>query len=77
MLLLSIHPRYADLILSGEKTVELRRRRPRIKSGPGLIYATSPRMELVAMFRIEGVISVPLVLLWQAVRDAAGVTQVS
>ena len=75
MLLLSIHPRYVDLILSGEKTVELRRRQPRIKTGQGLIYATAPRMQLSATFQISRVQVGPLELLWQLVRDRAGVSR--
>ena len=75
MLLLSIHPRYVDLILAGDKTVELRRRRPRIKSGPALIYATAPRMELVAAFHIERVIVGPLGMLWKSVQDRVGVSR--
>jgi predicted transcriptional regulator len=75
MLLLSIKPKYVDLILTGEKRVELRRLRPRIDSGPALIYASSPRMELVASFRIVSVLRAPLGLLWQSVREVAGVTR--
>jgi predicted transcriptional regulator len=75
MLLLSIHPKYVDAIMAGEKTVELRRRKPSIESGLALIYATSPRKELVASFEISSVRRTPLVLLWQAVRDSAGVSR--
>lgn len=75
MLLLSIHPRHVESILSGSKRVELRRIRPRIKSGKALIYATAPQMELVASFRIAAVVHAPLSLLWQTVHDVAGVTR--
>lgn len=75
MLLLSIHPKYVDSILSGAKRVELRRLRPRVSDGQALIYATSPRMELVASFQIAKVTRAPLCLLWQAVRDVAGITR--
>ena len=37
MLLLSINPHYARLILRGEKTVELRRRAPRRPSDSWLV----------------------------------------
>ena len=75
MLLLSVHPRHVDAILAGTKRVELRRRCPRMTSGPALIYATAPRMELVASFRIEGVIRQSLDVLWQEVVDLAGVSR--
>jgi len=75
MLLLSIHPRHVDAILAGDKRVELRRRKPRMEQGRGLIYATSPRMELAATFRVASVTRAPLVLLWQLVHDTACVTR--
>jgi predicted transcriptional regulator len=75
MLLLSIHPRYVDAILAGSKTVELRRRRPRIESGKALIYASAPRMELVASFRVAKIVRAPLGSLWQAVRHVAGISR--
>lgn len=49
-LLLSIHPRWVDLILDGRKTVEIRRRPPR-EAAPGLpvlLYATAPVRAVVA-----------------------------
>jgi predicted transcriptional regulator len=74
MLLVSIRPKYVDLILSGQKTVELRRRGPRLNSGSALIYATSPQMEIVATFQVASIVRAPLGLLWESVRDVAGVT---
>jgi predicted transcriptional regulator len=42
-LLLSLKPRFADLLLSGAKTVELRRIKPRALPGTNVIvYASSP-----------------------------------
>ncbi len=75
MLLLSIRPRFVDAILAGAKRVELRRRKPRAESGHALIYATSPRMELVASFRVASVVHAPLELLWQSYGDLAGITR--
>lgn len=75
MLLLSIHPKHVDAILAGTKTMELRRRRPRVSSGDALIYATSPRMELVAMFRIGSVICTELDSLWRSVEGQAGISR--
>lgn len=75
MLLLSIHPRHVDAILSGEKKVELRRRKPSVENGPGLIYSTTPKMELAATFDVEAVTRTSLSLLWPMVRDVACVTR--
>lgn len=54
--LMSIKPRYADMIFAGTKTIELRRVCPKI--GPGdlvLVYVSGPRMALVGGFEVEGV----------------------
>lgn len=75
MLLLSIQPRYVDAILDGSKQFELRRRKPKAESGPALIYSSAPRMELVASFQIASVTRAPLGLLWQLVRESAGVSR--
>lgn len=48
VLLLSIRPRFADMILAGSKTVELRRVRPGVEPGDRvLLYASSPVRELI------------------------------
>lgn len=56
LMLLSIHPIYVEQILTGAKTVELRRTRPNVAPGqPVVIYATTPSAALVATCRIERV----------------------
>lgn len=75
MLLLSIRPRFVDAILSGEKTIELRRRAPKRKVNSAYIYATSPRMELVATTQIVQIRQVPLALLWQLASNCASVSR--
>ena len=55
--LMSIKPRYADMIFAGTKTVELRRVCPKI--GPGdlvLVYVSRPRMALVGGFVVEDIV---------------------
>jgi len=52
-LLLSVKPRFADLILDGTKTVELRRVAPTIEPGAfALLYASSPLCQLLGTCRI-------------------------
>lgn len=56
--LMSIKPRYADMIFAGIKTIELRRVCPKI--GPGdlvLVYVSGPRMALVGGFVVEGIVA--------------------
>jgi predicted transcriptional regulator len=68
--LMSIKPKYADLIFAGTKTIELRRSCPKIGRGDlVLIYVSIPRMALVGGFEVAGIVSAePLTLCkkWQA-----------
>ena len=71
VLLLSIHPSYSQAILAGEKTVELRRQRPRV--GPGsicVVYETSPTMALVGAFAIEELVEDAPTVLWKRFQSA-------
>lgn len=58
MIVLSLKPRFAEAILAGSKTVELRRARPNI-SGPirALLYASSPAKALVGECVVQDVLS--------------------
>jgi len=74
MLVLSIHPEYVEKIFAGEKRVELRRRRPRLKNGDLVaIYATSPRCELVGLVRVAGMRQGTPRDLWMVVRNDAAI----
>jgi predicted transcriptional regulator len=53
--LISIHPRWAEAILSGEKTVEVRRRPPDAQGALMLMYATAPESRVIGRARIGSV----------------------
>src|SRR5690606_31365518 len=75
-LLLSIRPEYTDLILARSKTIELRRRPPRV--GPGtlvVMYASQPICALVGAFILEEVIARPPAKLWADFGTQTGVTR--
>lgn len=76
MLFLSIHPRHVQAIVEGRKTVELRKRAPRIAAGSQLvIYATTPRCEVVATALVERIeVSTPREL-WPNVAKLASVSE--
>jgi predicted transcriptional regulator len=75
-LLLSIHPRFVNDLISGVKRVELRRRLPRIgKDDLVVIYATAPTKAIVGYFTVQSIERLPLELLWQKVTNIAGVTR--
>lgn len=76
-ILLSIRPRYADMIFEGSKTVELRRVRPRniIKGDLVLLYVSSPIQSLAGAFQVEQVVERSVKTLWQLVKEKAGISR--
>lgn len=55
-LLLSLRPRFANAILSGGKTTEIRRRPVNAKPGtPIILYASAPTMAIVGTARLRAV----------------------
>ena len=73
MLFLPVRPQYAAKILSGEKTIELRRRCPLrcVKGSRVLFYATSPKCELVVVARVQKVLHGAKTALWDQVEKQA------
>lgn len=72
--LLSVHPEFADKILTGEKTVELRRRRLRLALGDALLlYSTLPCGNLVGLAWVDSVVALPTATLWHRVANCARV----
>ncbi len=75
-LLLSVRPFFADQIVAGEKTVELRRVRPTADAGTQvLVYSSSPTMALVASALVERIEVRTVHALWPRVRMSAGITK--
>lgn len=71
--LLSIHPRYAEAILEGEKRVEFRKRRFARPVDRVVIYATAPVQRIVGTFAIEAIdVDVPSAL-WQRYGAVGGI----
>jgi predicted transcriptional regulator len=76
MLFLSIHPLFVDKIFAGEKTIELRRRRPRSVAGDWIaIYATTPERKLRGIARVTEVRVGGVREMWPEARLQAAVTQ--
>lgn len=75
-LLLSIKPKFAEKIFAGEKTVELRRIRPRVAEGDTvLVYVSSPTKALIGGFEVASVVESEPEKLWSTVKDCAGITE--
>ena len=71
--LLSIRPKFALAILSGEKRFEFRRRKFAQSVEVVLVYATIPIRQVVAEFEVKSVISSGLDSLWRQTRNFAGI----
>lgn len=72
--LLSIRPRFADAILGGEKTVELRRGRLSPDVSHVAVYATAPIKRIVGWFEVYSVERDRPCRLWLRHRAGAGVS---
>jgi predicted transcriptional regulator len=74
--LLSVRPRFAEAILNGTKTVEIRRRRADLAEGSlCLLYASSPARALVGAIRVRQVDTDSRDALWNKWGDASGLTR--
>lgn len=74
--LISIRPRFADLIFAGSKTVELRRVCPKVSAGDlALVYVSSPARELRGSFEVAKILTASPSALWKKVGGKSGVTR--
>lgn len=77
ILVISVKPEYARKILSGDKTVELRKSAPQ-KVGVNdflFLYVTSPVMELWGIYKIENIIKDTPQNLWEGYGSETGITK--
>ncbi|MFH5230224.1 ASCH domain-containing protein [Antrihabitans spumae] len=73
-LLVSVRPRYAEAILRGSKTIELRRTKPKVNPGTLVVlYSSSPVKAVVGWAIIETVIEASPVDMWKYARSAAAI----
>lgn len=60
VMLLSVRPAHAQHIMTGRKTIELRRTRPAVAAGQIVaIYASAPRCAVIGTCRVSGIESGP------------------
>lgn len=75
-LLLSIRPRYVEMILAGEKTTELRRTVPAVCPGAvAVIYSSTPTRAIVGTCVIGDVEVRSRTTIWDTYRESSGVTR--
>ena len=77
ILILSIKPKYADKILNGSKTIELRKSLPKKvgKGSPLLIYVTTPKKSIQAICEIDDIVDSTPNELWEIVKEKAGISK--
>jgi len=73
--LMSIHPEFAEAILSGRKTVEFRKRPIGDDVTHVIVYATAPTAAVVGAFTVAGQATDDPRNLWQTYADVAGISQ--
>jgi predicted transcriptional regulator len=75
-LLLSLRPRFAEAILNGRKTIEVRRRPVNAQSGsPVILYASSPVMAVVGTARLAGIELCAAPTAWRKYSHTLGLTR--
>src|SRR4051812_41820648 len=75
-LLLSIHPRFAEAIFSGKKAVELRTRKPRVRTGDLVfVYVSSPTKALLGAFEVKKVTDRSPAAIWKHWKSRTGLTK--
>ena len=68
--IISLKPRYADLILTGKKSVELRSRIVRLKPGTTIwIYSTRPVGRIVGFAEVKSVVHDEPTLIWRRFKN--------
>lgn len=71
-ILLSVKPKFADLIVDGSKLVELRRTVPAQAVGTIAIYSSSPVQAIVALADVKETIEASPTKLWAIAKDNGG-----
>src|SRR5581483_4105130 len=71
--LLSIYPKFADSILSGEKKVEFRKTKMNKGVNRVVIYSTAPVKKVVGYFEVKEVLAKRPAELWKEFEGATGI----
>lgn len=75
-LLISVRPHFAEAILEGRKTIELRRTRPNVVPGSQvLLYASAPCMAVVASARVTSILEDEPANIWRDHQEEVGISE--
>ena len=72
---LSIKPKYANVVLQGEKEYEFRKKRCRDGVTKIVFYSSSPQKQVVGEAEIEEIIEGSPTKIWEIAKHAAGITR--
>lgn len=76
-LFLSIKPEFANKIMAGQKTIELRKLRPHISIGDYvIIYASTPLRKVIGYARIKSIIKCTPSEMWSKYHNYLGIDEV-
>lgn len=74
VLLISVKPEYADKIVAGEKTIELRKACPNVaKDDIVIIYSTVPVKAVIGICRVEEIIKLKPSVMWRNHKEKLGI----
>lgn len=73
--LLSIHPRFADLIMKGKKRVEFRKSKFRQEISHVVVYATSPVKRILGYFEVSHIFEGSPQELWDRYGEIGGASR--
>lgn len=74
-LLMSIRPHFVDLILSGEKLVELRRKPPKTVPSTAVLYASGTSRRIEGVVSLEGIVTSSPADVWRRFHPVSGLTR--
>lgn len=76
LLLISIKEQYVKKILSGDKTIELRKAKPRAKIGDSVvIYTTNPKKAITAIATIKNILVLSPQNMWKENSNKLGISK--
>lgn len=75
VVLLAIHPEYAEAILQGRKKVEFRKRSFRRRISHVVVYSTKPVARITGVFAVRAIDEGPPQKLWAKYRQVGGISE--
>ena len=77
LLLISIKEKYVTEILSGHKTIELRKSMPKVKAGDTvIIYTTQPKKAVTAIATVKKILKNSPCKMWADHKDSLGISKI-